>query len=187
MCLQQAATMRTGAVARSRALSPTRARAASILGRVRRRGHGDGQEEGHHAAGAVLRVLAEVVKVDGDGGREHRHALVQAQRPRHLLRAGRTTSMQLLHCHDACKAHCMLEHSVKRRKRRIQSYCWSSAGCTRALPVCVGTTVMLLRSFAISVTFGGSTGRGLSGCAASMVLTTCKHAPILLPTCKCHF
>lgn len=46
--------------------------------------------------------------------------------------------------------------------------------------------MMSLRSFAISVTFGGSAGRGLSGCAASMVLTTCQHASALLPNCKCH-
>ncbi len=54
------------------------------LGRVAGCRHG--HEEGEHAAAAV-RVLAEVVEVDADRRRQHRRALVDAQRPHHILPA----------------------------------------------------------------------------------------------------
>ena len=47
---------------------------------------------------------------------------------------------------------------------------------TRALPVCVVTTWTSLRTSVSAVTSAGSCGRGLSGCAASIVFTTCSAA-----------
>jgi len=71
----------------SRALRPRRAlRPCRALGR-RVGGHGHGDEERPEAPRALAGVLGEVVKVDGDGRREHRHALAEPQRARDRLHA----------------------------------------------------------------------------------------------------
>ena len=94
----------------------------------------------------------------------------------HLVITERGSNWQPLHLQHSRQKYL---HVYGRPYMRIRVcmvrdfHTWSSAGCTRASPVCLGTTVMSLRSFAISVTLAGSAGRGLSGCAASMVFTTC--------------
>ena len=67
---------------------------------------------------------------------------------------------------------------VKQRRDKIGKDKRAQRSLTSWLPVCVGTTWTSVRIFASAVT--GGAGRGLSGCAAAIVLDTCNGMPLTI-------